>query len=316
MKAGSEAALARTSQSVDSDDGEDWTKGDMETELSLNGAWARVGKEDGKLEWTGGDLHQTSVQGLNQGTVGMVMQVKLPGERLIRFAYCPPGSFKMGSPKHEEERHFDEDQVAVQITTGFWMGQYEVTQGQWEVVMGSNPSYFRGAELPVECVSWEDAQAFIRKLNQFLPLPTGWQYALPTEAQWEYACRAGTETVFHFGDTLNGTEANCDPDLPYGTQIRGPFLGKTSAVGSYPPNAWALYDMHGNVTEWCADWYGEQLIGGTDPSGPASGYYRTVRGGSWPWIGKYCRAAKRTSFARQEDEGIDHGFRVVVVPTS
>jgi len=270
------------------------------------------------LEWTAGDaganLRQLSLDALNQGAIGNVRQVKLPRQEMIRFAYCPAGRFMMGSPASEAERREDEDQVAVSLSQGFWMGQYEVTQGQWEAVMGTTPSYFNGKEWPVECVSWEDAQAFVLTLNQKVPLAGGWQFALPTEAQWEYSCRAGTETVFHFGNTLNGTDANCDPDLPYGTPIRGPYLGKPSVVGSYPPNAWGLYDMHGNVDEWCADWYHRVLPGGSDPVGASSGYYRAVRGGSWAMIGKYCRAANRTSFTRQEDKIIDRGFRVALVP--
>jgi formylglycine-generating enzyme len=276
-------------------------------DLADGAAWTEVN--------VGAELNQLSLDELNQGTIGKAMQIKLPRLELIRFGYCPPGGFEMGSPESEAERRHDEDQVTVEITRGFWMGQYEVTQGQWIAVMRSNPSYFKGDELPVTEVSWDEAQAFVGRLNQMVPLPGKWQFVLPTEAQWEYACRAGTKTVFHFGDTLNGSEANCDPDLPYGTSIRGRYLGQPSVVGSYPPNAWGLYDMHGNVGEWCADWYGEHLPGGTDPLGPSSGYYRTNRGGSWAWIAKNCRAANRRSFNEQEDQGLDLGFRVAVVPT-
>jgi formylglycine-generating enzyme required for sulfatase activity len=238
---------------------------------------------------------------LDQGAVGKAIQVKLPGDVLIKFAYCPPGSFMMGSPTSEADRSEDEDQVQVRISKGFWMGQTEVTQGQWAAVMGSNPSNFKGNDLPVEMVSWDDAQAFITKLNQSLPLTGGWKYALPTEAQWEYACRAGTESAFHFGDTLNGKEANCDGNNPYGTSTKGPYLEKTVKVGSYAANAWGLYDMHGNVWEWCAD--------SLDFFVP----FRVFRGGSWRGNAQNCRAANRTRFTPAIRFNY-LGFRVAAVP--
>lgn len=219
---------------------------------------------------------------LNQGEVGKSIHVKLPGDVIMKFCYCPPGSFTMGSPESEKDRSGDEDQVQVRISKGFWMGQTEVTQGQWAALMGSNPSSFKGDDLPVETVSWEDAQGFISKLNQSVVLPAGWKYALPSEAQWEYACRAGTESVFHFGDVLEGTQAN--------------RVGKrTTKVGNYAANPWGLHDMHGNVWEWCADWYGEKYSGGTDPVGASSGANRVLRGGSWYCDAADCRAAVRLS---------------------
>lgn len=251
---------------------------------------------------------------LDEGAVGKAIQVKLPGDVLMKFAYCPPGSFMMGSPASEENRASDEDQVQVRITKGYWMAQTEVTQGQWKALMGSNPSHFKGDDLPVEMVSWEDAQTFITKLNQNVPLPAGWQYALPTEAQWEYACRAGTESAFSFGAALNGSQANCDGNAPYGTSTKGPYLEKTAKVGSYAPNAWGIYDMHGNVWEWCADWEADALPGGTDPTGPATGAYRVGRGGSWSVIADNCRAADRNgdlpSFRSRH-----LGFRPALVPS-
>jgi sulfatase modifying factor 1 len=251
---------------------------------------------------------------LDQGAVGKAIQVKLPGDVVMKFGYCPAGSFMMGSPASEEDRSDDEDQVQVRISRGFWMGQTEVAQGQWAALMGSNPSNFIGNDMPVETVSWEEAQAFITKLNQSVPLPAGWKYALPTEAQWEYACRAGTESVFSFGDVLNGREANCNGEFPYGTSTKGPSLQKTVKVGSYAANAWGLFDMHGNVYEWCEDaWDGSsKLPGGTDPLGTA-GSYRVLRGGSWCNGAQICRAAIRDWLA--PDSRVFYlGFRVAAVP--
>jgi formylglycine-generating enzyme required for sulfatase activity/predicted Ser/Thr protein kinase len=227
------------------------------------------------------------------GEVGKSLQIEIGIGQKMAFQFCPAGSFMMGSPASEADRSDDEDQVQVKISQGFWMGQTEVSQRQWAAVMGGNPSQFKGDDLPVEQVSWEDAQAFIAKLNQSAVRPEGWKYALPTEAQWEYACRAGTKSVFGFGDVLNGREANCDGNSPYGTSTKGPYQGKTANVGSYAANAWGLYDMHGNVWEWCADWYGEKLSGGVDPVGVWTGSFRVFRGGSWRESAIACRAAFR-----------------------
>ena len=230
---------------------------------------------------------------LDDGAIGEVVEVKLSGHVVIPLCYCPAGSFRMGSPASEKSRSKNESQVQVRISQGFWMGQTEVTQRQWEEVMGNNPSSFKGDGLPVERVSWNDAQAFIEKLNKLVELPKGWKYALPSEAQWEYACRAGTQSVFGFGDSLSSREANFDGNSPYGSAKKGPYLGQTCVVGSYKPNGWGLYDMHGNVYEWCADWYGEMLAGGSDPVGASIGANRVFRGGSWFDRGFYCRSASR-----------------------
>ncbi len=248
------------------------------------------------------------------GEVGESLEIEIGIGQKMTFNFCPAGSFMMGSPASEPKRSADESQVKVRISHGFWMGQTEVTQRQWAAVMGRNPSQFKGDELPVEQVSWEDAQAFIAKLNQSAARPEGWKYTLPTEAQWEYACRAGTKSVFGFGDVLNGREANCDGHSPYGTSTKGPYLGKTANVGSYAANAWGLYDMHGNVWEWCADWYGENLSGGVDPVGAWIGSLRVIRGGSWVGSAINCRAADRSYYTPGSAGNGRMGFRPAAVP--
>ena len=258
---------------------------------------------------------------LDKGAVGKAIQVKLPGDVLMKFAFCPPGSFTMGSPAGEEGRGKDEDQVQVRVSKGFWMGQTEVTQGQWKALMGSNPSEFKGDDLPVETVSWNEAQEFIQKLNQSVTVPAGWQYALPTEAQWEYACRAGTESVYSFGDNasqlhLHGNFADKNfTQYSWGDKSQDDGVGNTTAkVGSYRANKWGLYDMHGNVWEWCADWYGEKLAGGSDPTGATTGAYRVFRGGSWGDFAAGCRAAFRSC----NEPGFRRnylGFRPALVPS-
>ena len=203
------------------------------------------------------------------------------------FRWCPPGMFTMGSPAHEKGRGGDETQRQVTLSHGFWMLETEVTQDMWESVMSNNPSRFRGRKLPVETVPWNDCQEYIQKLNVLLAgtpgAPRGYRFSLPTEAQWEYACRAGTTTAFHFGDTLDRNRAN--------------FIAtRTADVGSYPANAWGLHDMHGNVWEWCLDWYGPYPWGNAmDPVGTSSGSTRVFRGGGWFSDVDLCRSATRRS---------------------
>ena len=214
------------------------------------------------------------------------------------------------------------------ISRPFHMGLYEVTQGEYEKVMGTNPSYFSHAgdgagsvagidtnKFPVESVSWTDALEFCRKLSK-LPeeQKAGRQYRLPTEAEWEYACRAGTTTPFHFGSVNNGREANIDGSYPFGTTTKGPYLKRPTTVGSYAPNAFGLHDMHGNVWEWCQDYFDEKYYAKhveTDPKGPSSGnQFVVMRGGAWHSTGSYVRSAVRSRFSLSfEDNFI--GFRVV-----
>ena len=216
-----------------------------------------------------------------------------------------PGSFVMGSPRGGRD---DERPVTrVTLTTAFSLGKTQVTQRSWVAVMGSNPSGFKGESLPVENVSWDDAMEFCRKLTTLErsagSLPSGYVYTLPTEAQWEYACRAGTTTAFSFGDD----ESQLDEF--------GWFSGNTALekyvhkVGLKKPNPLGLYDMHGNVWEWCSDWYGDKLSGGTDPVGPERGSSRVVRGGGWGNNSGHCRSANRND-GDPSSRNSNLGFRV------
>ena len=211
----------------------------------------------------------------------------------LDMLWCKPGTFMMGSPEEEdrsspeEEDRENETQHEVTLTKGFYLGKYEVTQEQWEKVMGSNPSTFKGVTLPVEKVSWEDAIKFCDKLTQMEKaagrLPEGWAYTLPTEAQWEYACRAGTVTAYSFGDSITPKQANYDENVD-----------KTTPIGTYPANAWGFHDMHGNVYEWCLDWYGDYPDGSaSDPVGQSVGRLRVYRGGCWYNYGSSLRSAYR-----------------------
>ncbi|MFO0926517.1 MAG: formylglycine-generating enzyme family protein [Gemmataceae bacterium] len=230
----------------------------------------------------------------------------------MTFAWCPPGSFLMGSPPHEGERADGETQHRVTLTQGYWLGIHEVTQAQWQAVMRNNPSKFKDDVRPVEQVSWHDCQEFCKKLGD----KTGKRFRLPTEAEWEYACRAGTTTPFHFGKTISTEQANYNGTFTYGQARKGVFRERTTPVGRYAPNAWGLHDMHGNVTEWCQDWYGKYPEGDSqDYQGPETGDGRVVRGGSWrgrPW---FCRAAFRI-WAGPGTQSIIGGCRVVLVPGS
>jgi formylglycine-generating enzyme required for sulfatase activity len=213
----------------------------------------------------------------------------------MKFVWIPPGTFLMGSPKDEAKRDGGEVQHKVTLTKGFYMGVYTVTQEQWQADMGKNPSRCQGEKnLPVDNVSWEDCQQFCKKLRD----KDMKKNRLPTEAEWEYACRAGTTTPIHFGPVISTEQVNYNGNFPYENGKKGVFRGKSTPVGSFPPNAWGLYDMHGNVSQWCQDWYGDYPQNDvTDPKGPekevglAAGHVR--RGGTWNHPPHFCRSACR-----------------------
>ena len=246
----------------------------------------------------------------------------------IKLCWCPPGRFRMGSPPDEPERRPGEDQVEVTLTRGFWMGKYEVTQGEWRRVIGKLPGVLtlaggEGADFPVYNVNYAEAEGFCRSLTELGrrsgDLPVAWEFQLPTEAQWEYACRAGTTTATSFGNSLSSSQANFQ-GKPYNGAPAGPSLKRATKVGSYPANAWGLQDMHGNVVEWCRDWYHSELPGGNDPDlSSVKGtmnrdgtFSRSRRGSAFTDDGWASRSAFRQKF--EPERRYDHiGFRVVAV---
>ena len=231
----------------------------------------------------------------------------------IKFKLIPAGSFLMGSPANEKGRNSDEGVHLVERKNPFYLGIYEVTQAQWKAVMESNPSYFIGDDLPVEQVSWNDVNMFIRKLNAREKTD---KYRLPTEAEWEYACRSGSGSPFSFGNCLSTDEVNYNGNYPYQGCLKGVYWGKTLPVGNLRANAWGLYDMHGNVGEWCQDWYGKDYYSYSpchDPRGPTTGLHRVNRGGGWYLNAYLCRSANRDIYS--PDYGCDAiGFRLLRMP--
>ena len=227
----------------------------------------------------------------------------------MKFVYIQPGTFMMGSPSNELKRDSDERQHEVTLTKGFYMQTTEVTQGQWKAVMGNNPSKFKGDNRPVEKVSWNDCREFIRKLNRQEGTD---KYRLPTEAEWEYACMAGTTTPFYTGNCISTDQANYDGNHPMPGCSKGMYRKKTIEVASFSPNSWGLYDMHGNVYEWCQDWYEKNYPSGnvTDPEGASSGAVRVLRGGSWLSVAGDLRSANRLRSV-PVNRHFSLGFRVV-----
>jgi sulfatase modifying factor 1 len=232
----------------------------------------------------------------------------------MEMLWVKPGTFEMGSSSSEKDRQDRETPHSVTLTQGFLLGKHEVTQSQWWKVMGSLPSRFLGGDRPVEMVSWTNVTSFCAKLTASERaagrLPAGMTYQLPTEAQWEYACRAGTKTSFSFGDELTAKDAN------YAHDGFDTGLQRTSNVGEYPANGWGFHDMHGNVWEWCADWNGDYPTGAArDPVGPANGSSRVTRGGSWFLTAGLARSARRGGYGPALST-ISLGFRLSLRPTS
>jgi formylglycine-generating enzyme required for sulfatase activity len=234
----------------------------------------------------------------------LVLIIPGPGKVQLRMKRIPAGKFAMGSSADEKSHFSGEGPLhQVVISRPFYMGVYEVTQAQWQAVMGTNPSYFGGKpQNPVEQVSWWDCQEFVKKLSG---MGIG-AFRLPTEAEWEYACRADTKTAYSFGDDASKLKeyANYEVTPKYGRK-------STAPTGSFRPNPWGLYDMHGNVWEWCSDWQTDYSVAKQrDPKGAASGKCRVFRGGNWFWWYGDCRSARRSGHA-PSGRGSILGFRLV-----
>ena len=271
--------------------------------------------------------------------MGDVITIDLGASRRIDFAAIPAGEFLMGSPLAEDGREDDEGpQLAVRVTRQFHLGVCPVTRAQfarfvqdtgfttqaetdgqswtWEQVAWGQvakaswrePGIAQGDDHPVVCVCWNDAVAFCEWLSR----KSGWPIRLPTEAEWEYACRAGTDTAFNTGAMISTDQANYDGRVAYGGGPKGVFQGTTTPVDSFKPNAWGLFDMHGNAWEWCSDWqdkYSQQPV--ADPAGPAKALWRVLRGGCWINGPRVCRSASRGG---GEPAAHSHyfGFRIAV----
>jgi formylglycine-generating enzyme len=261
------------------------------------------------------------------------------GLKLI-LCWCPPGEFSMGGgPKGLAGRFLDGEPARATLRRGFWIGKFEVTQAQWQLVMGRDllqqrsmdPSQPRplgdnskrdhagmGPDFPIYFTSYVEAREFCDRLTgaerEAGRLESAWAYSLPTEAQWEFACRAGTTTATAFGDRLGSTQANFDGTVPFNNAPPGPFLRGTKPVGSYPANAWGLHDMQGNVWEWCRDVYPRPPVRGVDPFQRPSSLDRTIRGGCWYEPGHRCLSTTRAPI-RAKGGGSGLGFRVALVST-
>ncbi|MFM6868557.1 MAG: formylglycine-generating enzyme family protein [Dolichospermum sp.] len=236
---------------------------------------------------------------------------------MIKMIAIPGGTFVMGSSKNEEGSKGEERPQHEVTIKSFLMGKYPITQAQWRAVaelpqvnqeLQPNPSRFKGANRPVEQVSWYEAVEFCARLSNY----TNKVYRLPTEAEWEYACRAGTTTPFHFGETITTDLANYCGYYTYGDGSKGQYREKTTDVGSFPPNPFVLHDMHGNVWEWCQDDWHENYINAPDDGSAwiSLSNIKVLRGGSWFSHADYCRSASRYYFVADFDN-INIGFRVV-----
>ena len=259
------------------------------------------------------------LQGMAASGQNLSPEIEIPlGKNIsIEFVLIPSGEFHMGSPNTESLRQSDEGPLhQVKISKSFYMGKYEVTQLQYNTVVGTQKDcHLKGDNLPVEEVDFFEVNSFLFRLSG----KYGLKFRLPTEAEWEYACRAGTNTPFYTGETISASQANYDSRYVYGMGSRGIYLKMTAPVGSYPPNAFGLYDMHGNVWEWCSDWYIStyyhkmEMI---DPVGPSDGHGHVIRGGSWNHDPKKLRSADRNSRRSGADRKL-LGFRAVLeIPNS
>jgi len=235
---------------------------------------------------------------------------KLPEGLTLDMIYIPGGTFIMGSPDTEKDRSRNEGPQHQVTIKSFYLGKYPITQRQWQAVMGNNPSMFKGDKHPVDQVLWDEAIKFCEKLAEL----TDKNYRLPSEAEWEYACRAGTSTPFYFGETISSDLANYRGKKVYASEPKGIARVGTTEVGLFPPNAFGLYDMHGNVREWCAEvWYENYEGAPTDGSvcQKGRGNLRVLRGGSWFVRPTHCRCAARSPFRFDRLSG-NIGFRPVL----
>ncbi len=300
-------------------------------------------------------VDRTLLQAQGASTVWADPSPPTPGQRFYRAVFVPapadtnlvfikPGTFMVGSPTNQAERDMNEVQHIVTISRGFWMEKFLVTQGDYLAVVGSNPSWFNGVRSnydltcfcyrivdygtnltrPVETVNWYDATNYCAMRTQQERagglIPTNYVYRLPTESEWEYACRAGTTNAFYLGRALRSGQANFDGQYEYDVSVGtiynaiGIYLSQTTAVGSHAANGWGLYDMIGNVEEWCQDWLGNYPVGSvTDPQGSVTGSSRVVRGGDWCSTAGYCRSAFR-DYSYPGYRYSSFGFRVVLAP--
>ncbi len=268
-----------------------------------------------RLDWQPPQAGQagrwSSEQALGVDAFGLFGEIRVSGVSQ-RFRWIAPGHFLMGSPAAEPEREDQEVQHEVTLSRGVWLADTACTQAFWQAVTGSNPSKFKDdPRNPVEQVSWDDVQTFIAELGRQLP---GLPARLPTEAEWEYACRAGTTTPFSFGNHITPELVNYDGNNPYAGGEKGLYRHKTLPVASLPANPWGLYEMHGNVREWCADWYGNYPTEPqVDPQGPQTGGLRVLRGGSWFYDGRNVRSADRNGYEPGSRDGY-FGFRLALGP--
>ena len=260
--------------------------------------------------------NNTAVYALFLDQIGPLARLTVNGQSQD-FRYLPPGQFMMGSPADEPERADTEGpQHLVTLTQGLWLADTTCTQALWQALMGDNPSTFTGEQLPVETVNWDTAQKFIGKLQTCLP--AGIEATLPTEAEWEYACRAGTSTIFSFGDNVSTDQVNFNGGCPYNNTAMGEYRDKTIAVKALPANDWGFYQMHGNVWEMCADamlrYPAAPRIDPRGPGGPEIESF-AVRGGSWLEPAQCARSARRDQWPRGYRYQ-DLGFRFALRPVS